>query len=221
MRKKILRNIKWQAPSNGRIFDQPFNAKNNDKYMNDRTFGVLHYINNKKPTFKQIKIEIKQYLHDIFPNHPKNKSCISHFLNNPLFYGLIDECPSIEGKRYMLTIDGLNMLKNYELQKWNDVLESFIICLMRVKYTNNKATNRTKTPSLFPFRIIFFLMKKYGKLSKNDFESWIPFIRSRKDLNRENFNFITDDKKYDKIRIWVISTLVQIGIFVYEEPTIY
>ena len=216
MRKKILRDVKWQAPSNGRIFDQPFDEKKNDKYMNDRTFGVLDYIYEKKPTFNQIKKELQEYLHDKFPNHPKNKSCLSHFLNNPLFYGLIDEYPSKKGKRYLLTIDGLNMLENYKMKKWKDVLESFIICLMRVKYTNNKATNRTRTPSLFPFRIIFFLMKKYGKLGKSDFESWIPFIKTQKDLNRENFNFINNEKKYNKIRTWVVSTLVQIKIFSYE-----
>ena len=193
MRKRILRGIKWQAPSNGRIFDKPFDEKRNNKYMNDRTFGVLNYINEKKPTFKQIKTELKQYLCNNFPNHPKNKSCISHFLNNPLFYGLIDELPSIKDKRYMLTIDGLNMLENYRLKKWKDVLKSFIICLMRVKYTNNKSVNRTKTPSLFPFRVIFFLMKKY------------------------EFNFITNEQKYNKFRTWVISTLVQIKIFSYKK----
>ena len=217
MRKRILRGIKWQAPSNGRIFDKPFDEKRNNKYMNDRTFGVLNYINEKKPTFKQIKTELKQYLCNNFPNHPKNKSCISHFLNNPLFYGLIDELPSIKDKRYMLTIDGLNMLENYRLKKWKDVLKSFIICLMRVKYTNNKSVNRTKTPSLFPFRVIFFLMKKYGKLDKKDFEQWIPFIKSKKDLNREEFNFITNEQKYNKFRTWVISTLVQIKIFSYKK----
>ena len=42
-----------------------FDAKRNDKYMNDKTFGVL-IILMKKPTFKQIKMELKECLYDKF-----------------------------------------------------------------------------------------------------------------------------------------------------------
>ena len=216
MGKKVNRGIKWQAPSNGRIFDLPFGEKDDGKYMTNRTLGTLMFIKEKSPTEHEIKQELKQYIHNKFPNHPINNSCVMHFIKNPLYYGMIDEYQTDTGKRYMLTIDGINFLNYYNLKKYDKMLESFIIGLMRVKFTNNKATKKTVTPNVYPFRIIYFLIKKYKKLSTNDFKSWIPFIRNKSDLDREKFKFIIGEKKYDKIHIWVMKSLVSLGIFLYK-----
>jgi hypothetical protein len=86
--------------------------------MTNRTFGTLSFVDKFSPNTSKVKKSLKKYLNTLFPNHPSNKSCVAHFIKNPMYYGLIDEIPTDTSENiYILTIDGRRMLELYKEKK--------------------------------------------------------------------------------------------------------
>jgi hypothetical protein len=140
-------------------------------YIRDRSIEVLKYVRDNSPSPTNFVRNIKQYLSEKMDNFVNNNSIAIHFLKPLIFYGLVDEIiPEKDVYRDVITIDGTQFLMHYENGEYEEATKSFLHCLLRSKYSNNKATSRTKTPGLYPFRIIFYLLRMHGELLIDDFK---------------------------------------------------
>ncbi|MDR2557767.1 MAG: HNH endonuclease [Mycoplasmataceae bacterium] len=209
MHRRILgKKFKWQAPGNSKIFDSDFWEKSGvNTIVRDRTIWTLLFIRENCPDTTVIKKELSKYLEKNIDEFKINKSYIIHFIKPLIFFGLVDEITVERNqKKYILTTNGRIFLEDYEKKEKEKCNYHFLMCLLMVKYPNI-ATNRTNTPMLYPFRIIFWLINKYNGLSSDDFKKWIPFINNKNDLERHD-----DEVEYSKFHTWVINSLVDIKI---------
>ena len=205
------KEIKWQAPGNGKIFDAKLG---NNSYMNNRTICVLKYIQ-KNPSILQKDFEknIKNYLVSCTGNYQINKSTPSHFFRPLLFMGFITQ---YDNTALELTIEGEHFLNAYEK---ND----FILCkkyilnqLDNVKYPN-KATKKVNL-HIFPFRILFKILldNKHHGVTSNFIKEQLVYITIIDDISlyikNKDIEQIKKYKPYNKFYTWVINSLVDIEI---------
>ncbi len=206
----ITNNMRWQAPGNGKIFD---NKLGSDSYMNKRTICVLTYIEeHPKVLQKKFELEIKNYLISC-ASYNLNNSLPSHFYRPLLFLGFIQQ---YKNSMLELTIEGVKFLNAYRLRDFNKCKFYILNQLDNTKYPN-KATKDIKL-QLFPFRILFkLLLENNNKGLDSSFikeslvyiekvDDLIPYIKSKK------LDDIKKNKPYDKFYTWIINSLVDIDI---------
>jgi len=203
-------NMRWQAPGNGKIFDDKLGS---NSYMNKRTICVLTYIQeNPKISQKIFEVEIKNYLMSC-ANYNKNDSLASHFFRPLLFMGFIQQ---YDDSSLELTIEGVKFLNSYKKKDFDKCKFYILNQLDNIKYPN-KATKDVKI-QLFPFRILFKLL-----LENSDNGIDTDFMKERlvnitkiDDLNLyiqdKNLENIPKHEVYDKFNTWVINSLVNIEI---------
>jgi len=203
-------NIRWQAPGNGKIFDDKLG---NNSYMNKRTICVLTYIqNNPKVLQKKFELEIKDYLISC-ANYDKNDSLASHFFRPLVFLGFIYQ---YNNSSLELTIEGIKFLNAYKEQNFTKCKFYILNQLDNTKYPNI-ATKKIKL-QLFPFRILFKLLLENNDngLDSTFIKEQLVYISNIDDLNlyiaNKNLDNIKKYKSYDKFYTWVINSLVDIEI---------
>jgi len=200
---------RWQAPGNGKIFDDRLGS---NSYMNKRTICVLKYIKEKKASQKQFELEIKSYLEKC-ADYKKNESMASHFFRPLLFLGFIQQDIN---SNLDLTIEGEKFLEAYEKKEFEKCKVYILNQLDNTKYPN-KATKKVKL-YLFPFRILFKLLLENNKIGIdiNFMKTQLVYIKTIDDLKgyikSKKLTDIKKHKPYDKFYTWVINSLVDIEV---------
>jgi 5-methylcytosine-specific restriction protein A len=195
---------RWQVPGNGNPFDTTLEDwKNPNRFMSQRSIGVLEYFNNNLIVFKdKFETNIKDYLYNTF-KHKINNSCVSHFYRPLEFLGLIRNI----NNNLSLSIDGKNFLNEIFNENYDKALDFYILQMLKTKYPNT-ATKGIKL-NLFPFRILFKLLLEYKSVNKNWFKTKIPYIKTIDDIdNIKNIN----GEEYSKWITWVIPYLIKFNI---------
>lgn len=202
-------NMRWQAPGNGKIFDDKLGT---NSYMNKRTICVLTYIQkNPKVLQKTFELEIKDYLISC-ANYEENDSLASHFFRPLLFMGFIQQ---YEDSTLELTIEGVKFLHSYEDKDFTKCKFYILNQLDNTKYPN-KATKDIKL-QLFPFRILFkLLLDNENGIDASFIKEQLVNITKIDDLylyiQDKNLENIKKYKSYAKFNTWVVNSLVDIEI---------
>jgi len=200
----MTNKLRWQAPGNGEFFDTSFKDWQQDnKVMSKRTIGLLQYLKSKNITnITEYENEINDYLKRKY-NNEINNSNKRHFYRPLEFFGLIKS----DKNNLSLSIDGKNFLYQIEQENFIEAKHFLLRQMMRTKYPNN-ATKDIKL-HLYPFQIMFKLLLERGKITRDDFETKLPYINNIQDIN--NFDNLMGDR-YEKWHSWVIKCLVKMEI---------
>lgn len=214
--------INWQAPGNSKIFNSKLDRKN-AKYITNRTIMVMKFFSKKlRKEDPNLGKELDLFLKENFTTYKENDSIKKHFYNPLLFFGLLIKIKKNDENFLVLSIYGKQFLESFENNDHDSSVKYFFVSTLWTSYPNIAATEtKLNDDGFFPFRILFYLLKKKGSLPSKEIEEKVIFINKIDDLkNYDEFkeNFHSDELKLKskpyKFITWVIHSLLDVGILV-------
>ncbi|AGY41396.1 5-methylcytosine-specific restriction enzyme A [Mesoplasma florum W37] len=217
----------WQAPGNSKIFDEDINENIKEGSITERTIKVLQFFASQ-PFYDYSKVndlteKMKDFLIANMKSFKPNKTTLSHFYKPLIFYEFVNVFNLAGQPKISISATGRQFLKNYNEKKYNNAKMIFFQSTLQTRFFANSATIKSQNEKIFPFRMIYFLLIKNKKININDFENKLVYITCEKDF--ENFEkgniYFKSTEKAKKWKAWVISSLLDIKIFVKEKNYIF
>jgi 5-methylcytosine-specific restriction protein A len=218
-----MENSIWQAPGNSTLFNARLedDNRNEKSYTRDRTFWVLKFFDENFGSLflnqEELDNKLYRYLETHYESLSENKSTKSHFYRPLIFFGLLLIVHTKDNKiRIYLSYSGREFLNNWVDKKYDKCMEMFLISIMNTTYPNYGAP---KTDGgFFPFRILFYLIKSRGEISKKEISNAVVLISKIDQLN--NFDVFSETNDFDlssttkniKYVSWILPTLVNLDI---------
>ncbi|WP_031542688.1 HNH endonuclease [Mesoplasma photuris] len=224
-------NTVWRAPGNSNIFDLNFDKINpKENNITTRTYFVLKFFEvNKNVSVKKItelNSKLKDFLCKNYPGFKKNNTTIAHFYKPLIFYGFLDILFQEDNDIYCLSAMGKGLIQQIEDNNFEKAEEIFLASTLDVSFPN-LATPRATNLNLFPFRILYLLLNKYGYIPKKFVKKKLVLISDQSDLENvlksyDKFTKTSEDevimKKFDS---WVIKSLISSNILKSDQKKYY